>query len=488
MEPPQRVRQDQRERDVKRQVRSEQVEPHEQRLAIRLLERVDERPRRRLDDRLAGGERPHPDRVLDDDLGEVNVAHDGAAAVPVEDGRPLHAAEQLDRHVARGAVDEHVPAATDPRRVHAVEHHDVEALHAAAVRVRRPQLEGHLGIGAELLLEKQVAGGDEEDRDLARRREHGVGDVVGDEIVGHVEAGGDDATALVAERDHHGAPDVGPERQRFRGQGLPVELERERERLLGLAEVDERQERLVLEAAEVVLADREARDPDVVAPPSDPVPPDTRVAEAVALRRRMGPVGEHLDLGMGVVGGEGARGPDGLGQAARDVVRLGAGQRGGRPVVVAAQRGADARVDAGLDDDHLGAETEPVDQRPGLLLRQREARGRHVGGLHRRRGVEHHDDLPRPVAEDGRGRPRQRQRQREQREELQDEERVALEALEGGRGLAVARRRLPQQDARHRALAASDLQEVEEQQRRRQREERERERRQEGHASMTSLS
>ena len=45
--------------------------------------------------------------------------------------------------------------------------------------------------------------------------------------------------------------------------------------------------------------------------------------------------------------------------------------------------------------------------------------------------------------------------QREQGQDLQEEERVALQPLEEGRGLAVAERGRPQEQARHRICGAA---------------------------------
>jgi hypothetical protein len=78
----------------------------------------------------------------------------------------------------------------------------------------------------------------------------------------------------------------------------------------------------------------------------------------------------------------------------------------------------------------------------------------------------HHGD-------DGAG---ERQGQRQQREQLQDEQRVALQPLEERRRLPVPPARLPQEQARHHPFAAADLEEVEEHQRQGQGEQCERQR------------
>src|SRR6266700_4223771 len=49
-----------------------------------------------------------------------------------------------------------------------------------------------------------------------------------------------------------------------------------------------------------------------------------------------------------------------------------------------------------------------------------------------------------------------------EREEVQDQEGIPLEALEEGRSLAVAERGLPEHQARHRGLTAPHLQEIQE--------------------------
>ena len=62
------------------------------------------------------------------------------------------------------------------------------------------------------------------------------------------------------------------------------------------------------------------------------------------------------------------------------------------------------------------------------------------------------------------------------------EVRIALQPLEERRGLTIAEARLPQQQARHRALAPPHFQEVQQDERQRQTEQGQRERRQETHA------
>ena len=79
--------------------------------------------------------------------------------------------------------------------------------------------------------------------------------------------------------------------------------------------------------------------------------------------------------------------------------------------------------------------------------------------------------------------------QGEQGEDLEDEQRVALQPLEEGRGLAVAQGGVPEQQARHRHLAAPHLEEVQEEQRARESAGQEQgERTQEAHDSRSPLS
>src|SRR6266550_1938874 len=123
-----------------------------------------------------------------------------------------------------------------------------------------------------------------------------------------------------------------------------------------------------------------------------------------------------------------------------------------------------------------------------MAARDVEAGGRDVGRLHRSGGVEHDDDLARAVPHERHGRARQRHGEGEERQELEDQQRVALEPLEERGRLPVAERRIPQEQARHTLLAAADLEEVEEDERQRQREQRERERREETHTRRRPLT
>ena len=129
-----------------------------------------------------------------------------------------------------------------------------------------------------------------------------------------------------------------------------------------------------------------------------------------------------------------------------------------------------------------------LDQPERGALGLHEARGRDVGGLHGGRAV-HDDDHPLgAVPHHGHRRPRQRQSEGEQGEDLQEDEGVALQPLEEGRGLAVAERRVPEEQARHRLRPPAHLQEVQEQQRHGEAREQERERREEAHATRKPLS
>src|SRR2546428_2316855 len=112
-----------------------------------------------------------------------------------------------------------------------------------------------------------------------------------------------------------------------------------------------------------------------------------------------------------------------------------------------------------------------------------EARRTDVVRLHRRRGIEHHHDLAGALAHHRGGRPRQRDGQREEGEDLEDQQRIALEALKERRRLAVAQRRIPQEQARHPPLAPADLEEIEQDERQDERREGEREGREEAHTS-----
>ena len=231
MQPAQRVGQDQREGHAQREVGLEQIEADDDRLAVLLLERVDQRAADRLDQRAPGRQRPQPQGVLDGDLGELDVAHDRVLPVPVHDRRLLDAAEDLDRDVGRHRVDEDEPAGADARRRRRVDDDHIGLAHAARVLVGRLHVEGDLGIGLEDLFQEQVAGADQRHRDLARRRQHRPRHVVGGKVVVDVQAGGHRAAAVVREGQHHRAAHARLERHRLLGQRAPVDLQRKVERL-----------------------------------------------------------------------------------------------------------------------------------------------------------------------------------------------------------------------------------------------------------------
>ncbi len=483
VQPAQRVGQDQGEGHAQREVRLEEVEADEDRLAVRLLQRVEQGSADRLHERAAGGQRSHAHRVLDGHLRELDMAHDGVRAVPVHDRRRLDAAEHLERHVGRHRVDEDVAARADLGRRGRVEHHHVGVAHAALVLLGRLHLEGDGGIGAQDLLEEEVAGAHQRDRDLLGGRDHGVGDVVGGEVVAHADLGGDRAAALVGERQDDRAAHVGLEGERLLGDRLVVDGQREVEGLRHRRVVHQRDEGLVAKAAVVRLADRQADDPHVVAAPADAHPADAGIRHLRRLAHHERAVGEHVDLGARVGADERARRPQRLRQPLRQVARARGTNGRERAVTVAPEGGGDVRLHTRLDDHDLGTLAEPPHERGGLGPRRVEPRRRDVARLHRRRGVEDDHDLARALAGDRHHRPRQREGQRQKGQQLQDQQRVALQTLEERRGLAVAQLGAPEHEARDPALAPPHLEEVEEDERRRHTEDGKGERGEEAHAT-----
>ena len=194
-------------------------------------------------------------------------------------------------------------------------------------------------------------------------------------------------------------------------------------------------------------------------------------------------VREDVDLGARVGAHQRARRADGLGEPVGEVPGLRLGDRGQGALAVAPERGGNLGLDARLDHHDLGALAQPPDEPRGLRPRNVEARGTDIARLHGRRGVEHQHGLAGAVARHRDGRPRERDGQREEGQDLEDQERIALEPLEERGRLAVAERRIPQEQARHPSLAPTDLEEIEQHQRDGQGEERERERGEKAHAT-----
>jgi hypothetical protein len=86
-------------------------------------------------------------------------------------------------------------------------------------------------IGPQHLLEEEVAGAHEHDRDLLRWRQHRVGEVVDAQVVVGAQPCRHDAAPVVAERQHDRASHIGLERHIALGDRLAVELQPEAERL-----------------------------------------------------------------------------------------------------------------------------------------------------------------------------------------------------------------------------------------------------------------
>jgi len=107
----------------------------------------------------------------------------------------------------------------------------------------------------------------------------------------------------------------------------------------------------------------------------------------------------------------------------------------------------DFGVSAGLENDHLVPAGQAVHPLQRLGARGFKTRGRHVGGLHRSRGVE--DDDAEVSGFDFRGEIRAGQREGGQRQQqnLQQQQPVAPEFLKGGARLGLREKLLPQQRA-----------------------------------------
>ena len=185
---------------------------------------------------------------------------------------------------------------------------------------------------------------------------------------------------------------------------------------------------------------------------------------------------------------QGARGADGLAEPVGQIPRGRVPDRGPRLLAVVSEGRQDARLDGPLDDHHLGARAQPADEVEGQPLGTDEARRRDIRRLHRGGGVEDDDDALGAVAHHGHRGTSKCQGQGEQRQQLQDQQRVSLQPLEEGRSLAVAQRRVPEEEARHHRLPAPHLEEVEKQERDCQEPGEQRERREEAHASRSPLS
>ena len=402
-------------------------------------------------------------------------------AIPVHDGRLLDAAQDLDRHVGRHGIDEHEAPGPRARGRRRVDDDDVGVAHPALVLVGRLHLERHLGVGSQDFLEEEVAGADERHRDLARRRQHCPRHVVAVEIVLDVQASGHRAAAVVRERQHDRAPHAGLHRDRLLRQRAAVDLQREVERLRLRRVVHERDERLVLEGVRVALAHGKVRDADVLAAPADADPVHTGIGGLRRAGQRVGAVGEDVDLRARVGAHQRARRAHGLRQPVGQVARVGGTDGRQRTVVVARERGRHRGLHPGLDHHHLGRLAQAAHELGCFAASDVEARRRDVVRLHRGGEVEDDHHLACALAHHRGHRPRHRQRERQQREDLEDQQRVALQPLEEGRRLTVAQDRLPQQEARHPPLAAADLEEVEQDQRQGQPEDREGQRGEEAH-------
>ena len=394
LEPPEAVRQDQRERDPQREIGLEEVEADEHGLPLRLLQQEDEGAAHGLEQRLPCRQRPHAERLLDRHLRQVDEPHHGVVPGPVEHDGLLHRAEGLDRDVAGGRVDEDEAAGADLRGRRAVEHDHVEGAHASGVLAGSLRLEDHLRVGAERLLQEQVAGAHEEDAELPRLRHHRVDDVVRVEIVPDVGDGLDDRPGLEGEGDDDVPLHLGIQRDRLLADLLVVDRQREREGDALVGEVGDGQECLVVERPVVGLPDGELRDPDVPGAAPDRDPPDPGVGELPDLCRVERAVGQHVHAHPRVDRGhEGQRRADRLAQVVRLVTRVEVEDGPPRPVAVAGEVEPNRRLRARLDDHQLGALARLGDQAGRLLLGLAEAARPDVPRLHGGRGV-HHEDQP----------------------------------------------------------------------------------------------
>ena len=373
MQPAERLGHHEGEGHAEGQVGLEEVEAEEDGLPVRLLQEVDERASHSLHEDLPRGQGPHAHGILNGDLGEVHLAHDRMLPVPVHDHGRLDASQHLDGHVGRRGIDEDEPAGPELCGADAIEDHHVESLHAPLVGVGLAHLELDLGIGRQLLLEEEIAGAHEQDVDGADGRNDGIGDVVGREVVGNVEPRPHHAAALVGEGHHHRAPHLRLQGQRLLGHDVVVEGEGEAERLGLIREVHHGQEGLGVVGADVVAPHRQVGDGHVAAALSHADPAHAHVVRLAAQGRRVGPVGEDVDLRAGVLPHEGAGGPHGLPEPIRQVAWLGPADGGQGELAIAAEGREHARLHGRLDDHDLGADAQPAHEPEGLALGADEA-------------------------------------------------------------------------------------------------------------------
>ena len=414
VQPPEAVREDHRERNAQRQVRLEEVEPDEHRLALWLLEEVDQGPADRLEECPPRGERPHAECRLDADLGEVDEAHDGMRAVPVEDRRLLELAERLDRDVAREGVDKHEPPRADLRRGGAVEDDDIGAGHPTGVLSRGLRLQDDLWIGPERLLEEQVAGAHEEHAELLRGGEDGDRRIVDREVVGDPGLHSEPPATWVRERDDDVPLDPGGQRNGLLAEGAVVEGQREREPDGVVAEVGQGDERLIVVRVVGALPDREPRDRDVPGAAADAHPPDPGIGELLRQRRVECTVRQDVYADPRVPSGHERKGrSDRPVQPVREIARLEGPYAGPGAAVIPRERHADGGVRAGFDHHDLRPGARFVDQGGRARLGGPEAAWHNIARLHGRGDVHHEHQAVGALAREQDRRPSQREDEQE---------------------------------------------------------------------------
>ena len=155
-----------------------------------------------------------------------------------------------------------------------------------------------------------------------------------------------------------------------------------------------------------------------------------------------------MDLGARIAGDESPGGPHCFDEPRREIAGLRRANGPERPLAVARHRGRHLRLHAGLDHHDLGAFAEPAHEPgragPRASNREGETSCAFIDAEVSRTTTTLRAPCPMTVTT-GRARA---SGQREERQELEEEQGVAVQPLEERRGLAVADRGAPQKQAR----------------------------------------
>ena len=377
--------------------------------------------------------------------------------LPIDDRRLFEPAHLVEPVRLPGVQGQHIGGG--PFEGREVVHHDDVEFGAAETHVRRGA-EFDIGRRPDGLLEKAIAAAGEQHLDRLRQQADHRRLVINRQRVVHHELQGEEAVHTLIDDENLRQTFARRQRHCFEIHRLAIE-----------GELQPRTQRIARDVGDVgedgplrrivrVGPHIHGRDAGVLRTGTDAVINQRQRFALKAFGKRKSTIAEQVNLGVVLILHQR------LGEPER-FVEAGDGVGWRRPLDRAAQGGLlaggglfDLRAGPSLEHDHLVAFTQAVDEFHRLGAGRLEPVRLHVGGLHGSRGIEHEHAEPALFGIAGEVRAGEREDHEDQHQQLEQQEPVLAQLLEGRVGLVFGEELLPEQRARdelHHPLAFEEV-------------------------------